>query len=650
MSNIVWQPNLSQIKDSQITKFIEFISNKVQLKIADSDELYTWSVNNSAQFWELFWQFSQIKSSQMFSQVLVNGDNMLDAKWFVGAKLNYAENLLWRNDDQLAIIFRGEDQLELSYTFSEMRRIVANLAASLTKLGVVSGNRVAGYLPNLPHTVFAMLATASLGAIWSSCSPDFGVAGALDRFEQITPKVLFTVDGYYYNGKIIDCRDKVVAISEQLTSLTKVVMVKYVGLPELDHVSKLVMWDNFCTSNVTEELSFTQLDFNHPLFIMYSSGTTGVPKAIVHSAGGTLIQHLKEHQLHTDLKANDRVFYYTTCGWMMWNWLVSGLASGATLVLYDGSPTYPDSSVLWKYAADYNINIFGTSAKYLSALEKADYQPIQHYALPSLDTILSTGSPLLAESYDFVYQYIKSGVKLFSISGGTDIISCFALGNPTKPIYRGQIQQRGFGLKVEIYTDEGKSALINEKGELVCTKAFPSQPIYFWNDPERSKYKKAYFERFPNIWCHGDYAALTPELGIIIYGRSDTTLKPGGVRIGTAEIYRQVETIAEISDAVVIGQSWAGDVRVILFVKMRDGYQLTEELQQRIKEKIKLGASPRHVPSKIIQVADIPRTINGKIAELAVKNVVDGEVVKNKDALVNPEALSLFANLPQLKL
>lgn len=651
MSRLVWKPSDAQIKNSQISKFIAFAAEKSGHSLKDSDDLYSWSVTKPEEFWDLFWRFSQIKASKLRDKVLVDGDDMLQAKWFVGSKLNYAENLLKRTDDGLALVFRGEDKVEWKYTFKEVYQIVAGLAYQLRQMGISKGDRVAGYLPNLPHTVMAMLAATSIGAVWTSCSPDFGVQGVLDRLGQIEPKILFTIDGYYYNGKHLDCLEKISEIVKNLPSVEKVIIIPYAGSSHsINIVKHSVAWDNFLPKERIDKIEFEQVDFAHPLFIMYSSGTTGVPKCIVHSVGGTLIQHLKEHMLHTNLNYGDRLFYYTTCGWMMWNWMVSALAVGATLLLYDGAPTYPGPNVLWDYAADYEMTVFGTSAKYLSALEKTGYKPKEHAGLEHLEAVLSTGSPLLPESYDYVYRDIKKDVRLCSISGGTDIVSCFALGNPVKPIHRGELQQRGFGLSVEIYTEDGKPAKIGEKGELVCTKPFPCQPLYFWNDLDKAKYKKAYFERFKNIWWHGDYAAISEDQGVIIYGRSDTTLNPGGVRIGTAEIYRQVETIPEVLESLVIGQETGDDVRVILFVKMQPECNLTDEIKQKISHKIKIGASPRHVPAKIIQVADIPRTISGKIVELAVKNVVHGEEVKNKEALANPESLKLFENLPELKL
>lgn len=647
MHNIKWQPSQEQINSSQIYKFIQFLNQNLNLELKDSDQLYTWSIENIQDFWSNFWKFSNIKASHLWDKILVNENDMLNAKWFVGSKLNYAENLLTRKDNGIAIIFRGEDRVEYKYTFEDLNSIVAKTTASLRQAGIKRGDRIAGLMPNLPHTVMAMLATTSIGAIWSSCSPDFGVEAVLDRLSQIEPKILFTVDGYYYNGKQLSCIDKIQKIIKHLPSIEKVVITKYANITyDTKQIANGCVFEDFLASEITTKIDFEQVDFDHPLFIMYSSGTTGKPKCIVHSVGGTLIQHLKEHRLHTNLQANDRIFYYTTCGWMMWNWLVSALATGATLMLYDGAPLpQHNAGILFDYIDTHQINIFGTSAKYLSSLEKSGYKPHQQNKLSTLRTILSTGSPLVPENYDFVYSHIKKDVLLCSISGGTDIISCFALGNPTKPVYSGELQQLGFGLAVKILKENALEANIGEKGELACVKPFPSQPIYFWQDINKEKYKSAYFDKIPNVWCHGDFAAKTKHNGLIIYGRSDTTLNPGGVRIGTAEIYRQVESIDDIAESVVVGQDVDGDIRVLLFVKLQPNKKLTEDLIRDIKHKIRLGASPHHVPAKIIEVADIPRTVSGKIAELAVKNVIAGEVVKNKTALANPESLKLFENL-----
>ncbi len=532
MQKILWKPSKDQIKSSRISEFINFLNTQKNSSLTTSDELYQWSINKPEDFWSSFWQFSGIVSSKLWDSVLENGNDILNATWFNGARLNYAENLLKRRDSEIAIIFRGEDKVEWKFTYKEVYQIVAKLAQSLRKLGVKSGDRVAAFMPNLPHTVMAMLATTSIGAIWSSCSPDFGVAGVLDRLGQITPKVLFTVDGYFYNGKQLSCIEKIIDITKQLPTVEKIIIVNYANLNNnISTLKNACSFEDFIKNSTAKTIDFEQVPFNHPLFIMFSSGTTGIPKCIVHSVGGTLIQHLKEHILHTNLKENDRIFYYTTCGWMMWNWLVSALATGATLMLYDGAPMLKSNNgILWDYVDAHKINVFGTSAKYITSLEKSGYIPLKEKKLTSLTTILSTGSPLLPENYDFVYTSIKQDIRLCSISGGTDIISCFALGNPTKPIYRGELQQIGFGLSVKILLDNGKEARTDEKGELSCTTPFPCQPIYFWNDPKKEKYKKAYFDKIPNIWCHGDFASMTKHGGLVIYGRSDTTLNPGGIR------------------------------------------------------------------------------------------------------------------------
>ncbi|WP_018152714.1 acetoacetate--CoA ligase [Leeia oryzae] len=647
MNTPVWTPRPEAIAAANLTRFRTFVEQRQHLLLPDYPSLYDWSVAQPAAFWESVWQFCGVTAQKPWDSVLEDGDRMPGARWFGGSKLNYAENLLRYRDDRTALVFKGEDKIESCYSYAELYAEVARVAHALRQTGVTAGDRVAGFMPNTPQTIIAMLATASLGAIWSSCSPDFGTQGVLDRFSQIQPKVLFAVDGYYYNGKTLDCLDKIRTITAQLPDLQQLVIVPYIqsqaSIDDLPHASR---WADFCHNTATD-IDFVPCDFHHPLFIMYSSGTTGIPKCIIHSVGGTLLQHLKEHVLHGDLTRDDTLFFFTTCGWMMWNWLVSGLAVGATLALYDGSPFYPSERVLWDYAEEAGFTTFGTSAKYLSALEKTGFKPREHYELARLKAICSTGSPLLPESYDYVYRDIKQDVRLSSMSGGTDILSCFALGNPVLPVYRSALQCRGLGMAVEIFNDAGQP-VHEEKGELVCTKPFPSMPVGFWNDPGNQKYHDAYFGRFPNIWCHGDYAELTKEDGIIIYGRSDTILNPGGVRIGTAEIYRQVETFAEVMESMAVGQQWDGDERVILFVRMQPGYTLDDDLVRRIKHKIRDGASPRHVPAKIIAVADLPRTISGKIVELAVRNVIHGLPVKNTDSLANPEALKLFENLDSL--
>jgi acetoacetyl-CoA synthetase len=574
---------------------------------------------------------------------------MPGATWFPDAKLNYAENLLRRRDDDTALIFWGEDRVRWRLSFAELYDAVSRTVQALEASGVRQGDRVAAFMPNTPDTIIFMLATASLGAIWSSCSPDFGAQGVLDRFGQIQPKVLFAVEGYYYNGKAHDTLARIAEIVKKLPSLERVVISSYTReRPDIGTVPKAVHLSDFVAPYRPRDIPFRRLPFNHALLILYSSGTTGVPKCIVHGAGGTLLQHLKEHQLHTGLKRGDRLFYFTTCGWMMWNWLATGLATGATLLLYDGSPFHPHSAILFDFADAEKMTVFGTSAKYIDALNKSGSRPIETHSLASVTTMTSTGSPLVAESFDFVYRAIKKDLLLSSISGGTDIVSCFVLGDPTLPVYRGEIQRRGFGMKVEVF-DETARSVIGQKGELVCTAPFPSMPVRFWNDPDGAKYRNAYFARFPGVWCHGDFMELTSRGTAIIYGRSDATLNPGGVRIGTAEIYRQVEQLDEVVESLVIAQDWDNDVRVVLFVRLREGRTLDDPLVRKIKDHIRDSTTPRHVPARIVQVADIPRTKSGKIVELAVRNVVHGQPVKNIEALANPEALEHFRDRAELR-
>jgi acetoacetyl-CoA synthetase len=643
----LWSPSQEARQKTPLFHFIGWCAERHGKSFADYDAFYAWSIAEREAFWSAIWDYCGVKGERG-ERVLEDGDDMLAARFFPDATLNFAENLLTATGAADALVFRGEDKASDRWSWDRLRAEVSRLQQAFRALGIEKGDRIAAMMPNMPETVACMLAAASIGAIWSSCSPDFGDQGVLDRFGQIEPKLFITCDGYWYNGKRQDVAAKVKAVSQALK--TPVLVVPYAGdAPALAaSLSDGRMLADFIAPFQAKPVEFEQLPFAHPLYILFSSGTTGVPKCIVHSAGGTLLQHLKEHRLHCSLEPGEKLFYFTTCGWMMWNWLVSGLAVGATLCLFDGSPFAPDGNVLFDYAQEEKFAVFGTSAKYIDAVRKGGILPTQTHDLQSLRLITSTGSPLSPEGFSFVYEGIKSEVHLASISGGTDIVSCFVLGNPLKPVWRGEIQGPGLGLAVDVWNDDGKPVR-GEKGELVCTKAFPSMPIMFWNDPDGRKYRAAYFERFENIWCHGDFAEWTEHGGIIIHGRSDATLNPGGVRIGTAEIYNQVEQMEEVAEAICIGQDWEDDVRVVLFVRLSEGRQLDEDLVKAIKSRIRTGASPRHVPAKVVQVADIPRTKSGKIVELAVRDVVHGRPVKNKEALANPEALDLFAGLTELE-
>ncbi len=648
MSNPLWQPSPERAQATNMARFIQFVGSTLAPEVTDYSSLYTFSIDQPEAFWRAVWEFGELRASVRGGRVVDNWPAMPGTRWFPEARLNFAENLLRRDDDGVAIEFAGEGGVRSTLSWRELNDEVARIAAGLKAMDVKPGDRVAGYLPNLPETVIAMLAATSIGAIWSSCSPDFGVRGVLDRFGQIEPKVLFAAAAYRYNDKTHDCLGRLAELLPELPGVERVVVTPYAAdaMDLSAFGDRATAWADFGPAD-PGPLEFEQLPFDHPVYILYSSGTTGVPKCIVHGAGGTLLQHLKELQLHTDLKRDDRFFYFTTCGWMMWNWLVSGLAVGATLVLYDGSPFHPGGEVLWDLADELDVAVFGTSAKWIAACEKAGVKPRDTHRLEKLRAILSTGSPLLPESFDYVYRDVKSDVQLSSISGGTDIVSCFALGNPVLPVYKGELQCRGLGMAVEIRNDDGE-VVVDETGELTCSRPFPCMPVGFWNDPDGERYKAAYFEKFPGVWSHGDYARLTPRGGLVIYGRSDATLNPGGVRIGTAEIYRQVEKLDEILESLCVGQDWAGDVRVVLFVRLRDGIELDEDLERRIRTTIRDNATPRHVPAKIIAVPDLPRTVSGKITELAVRDVIHGRKVRNTSALANPEALDHFRDLPSL--
>ncbi|WP_417796386.1 acetoacetate--CoA ligase [Terasakiella pusilla] len=650
MNTCLWTPSPERVASSNITDFIKKVNEEFGLSLGNYDDLFEFSVAETEKFWSFLKDYAGLKAQTWGDRVLVDGDKMPGAQFFPDARLNFAENLLSKKDDSEALVFWGEDKVKRSLSWKSLHEEVSVFAQALRAQGITKGDRVCAFMPNMPETIMAMLAVTSIGAIWSSTSPDFGANGVLDRFGQIEPKILIAVEGYHYNGKSHDCLEKVQAVVDQIPSLEKTIIVPYTREnPDITGIKNAVLLDDYVAGFEPAEIEYEYVEFNHPLYIMFSSGTTGKPKCIVHGTGGTLMKQVSEHLLNCNNGDGSRVFYFTTCGWMMWNWLVAGLACKSTLMLYDGSPFYPSGNILFDYADAEKITMFGTSAKYIDALNKADLKPRETHDLSSVQSMTSTGSPLVAESFDYVYRDIKQDIHLASISGGTDILGCFVLGNPTGPVYRGEIQCRALGMAVETFDDNGKPVR-GDKGELVCTKPFPSMPVMFWDDPDHARYRAAYFEEYDNIWCHGDFISIDKETGgIVIYGRSDATLNPGGVRIGTAEIYRQVEALPQIQESIVIGQDWQDDVRVILFVVMKDHNVLDEALIKEIKTKIRTGCTPRHVPAKVIAVSDIPRTKSGKITELAVRDVVHGRAVKNKTALANPEALDLYVNIAELQ-
>ncbi|HUV43584.1 MAG TPA: acetoacetate--CoA ligase [Dehalococcoidales bacterium] len=649
MKTPIWQPSEERKRNTNMTGFMDFVSKRYGKGLHSYDELYDWSVASPADFWASVWDYVEIRASEPCDTVIVPAEHMMYTRWFRGARLNFAENLLRYRDHRTALVFKGEAQEAVRITYAELYDSVARLARSLRQMGIKPGDRIAGFMPNMIETVVAMLASTSIGAVWSSCSPDFGIKGVLDRFRQVEPRVLFTANGYSYNGKVFNSLERVADILRELPSVERVVVVPYTEKePDIRRVPKSIGYEDFLSRESGLEIAFEQLPFDHPLYIMYTSGTTGLPKCMVQGAGGVLLNQLKELKLHTDVRREDTIFYFTTCGWMMWNWLVCSLGLGATVVLFDGSPFYPDAGVLWKLAQEEKMTIFGTSARYLAEIENRGVKLGTEYDLGHLKALLSTGSPLSAESYEFVYRDIKSNVLLASISGGTDINGCFLVGNPIAPVYAGELQCRGLGMNVQAFDLEGNS-VVGQKGELVCTAPAPSMPVRFWNDEGNEKYRNAYFDVYPNVWTHGDYIEITERGGAIIYGRSDAVLNPGGVRIGTAEIYRQVEGLDEVEDSVVVGQRWENDTRVVLFVKLAEGVSLTEDLIKKIRDTIRRNTTPRHVPAKVLAVDDIPYTINMKKVEKAVVNVIHNEPVPNLDALANPESLEYYRDIEELK-
>ncbi len=649
MGRQLWAPSAQRAAASNMAAFMEAVNRRFHLKLQTYSELYQWSVEQIPDFWESFLSFSGIRLHSPYRAVIDDPGKMPGARWFEGATLNFAENLLRFRDERIALVSRCENRGPVRLTYAQLHERVRNLAWALKAHGIQPGDRVVGFMPNIAETVIAMLAATALGAVWSSCSPDFGIRGVLDRFGQTAPRVLFTADGYMFKGRPFDCLERIGEMLKRLPSIEKVVVVPHLtAAPEIGAIPNAVLLDDFA-AGTDREIPFAAVPFSHPLYIMYSSGTTGLPKCMVQSGGGVLLNQLKEMILHTDLRREDTIFYYTSCGWMMWNWLVSALAVGATVVLYDGNPFHPDAEALWRMAQEEGITVFGTSAGYIGALQNMGAAIGERFKLPALRAILSTGSPLTEENFEYVYASIKQDLQLASISGGSDLNGCFALGNPLSPVHAGELQGRGLGMKVLAYDEAGRP-VIDQKGELVCAAPFPSMPIYFWDDPDGAKYRAAYFEKYPNVWRHGDFILINARGGVTIYGRSDATLNPGGVRIGTAEIYRQVEQIAEIEDSIVIGQDWKNDVRVLLFVKLKPGFDLDAALKEKIRAIIRTQASPRHVPAKIIAVPGIPYTLNMKKVELAVRKAIAGQPVGNRDALMNPEVLDFYASIAELKM